>query len=115
MNNYKHTIISKQDISDNQNDSLVKKYEDIINKNSGKILKIEKWGLRNLSYKIKNNKKGSYIHIKLEGNGETIDELEKAEIIDSSLLRFLTVKVQKHDLTTNFFEKKEFIKATDKK
>ena len=43
-----------------------------------------------------------------DGNGKTIEELEKAENIDDSLLRYLTVKVKKHDLKTNYFGKKDF-------
>ena len=107
MNCYEHTIIVKQDLQESESKSLVEKYQNIINKNSGKIIKIEEWGLRNLSRSIKNNRKGFYFHLKLEGIGKTIDELEKAENIDNMLLRFLTVKVKKHDLGTNYFEKKE--------
>ena len=108
MNYYEHTLIAKQDISESQNKKLIDKYQGIINKNSGKVLKTEVWGLRNLAYQIKKNQKGYYFHIKFEGIGKTIQELEKAENIDETLLRFLTVKVKKHDLDTNFFEKKEF-------
>ena len=107
MYSYEHTLIVKQDLQENQAKTLISKYEDIIKKNSGKILKIEQWGLKNLSHAVKNNKKGFYFHIKLEGNGKTIDELEKAENIDQMLIRYLTVKVKKHDLETNYFEKKE--------
>ena len=107
MNCYEHTFITKQDLSDNQAKKLVSKYEDIIKKNSGKILKTEEWGLRDLTHRIKNNKKGLYFHIKFEGIGKTIEELEKAENIDDSLLRFLTVRVKEHDLKTNYFEKKD--------
>ena len=63
--------------------------------------------MRNFSRIIKNNKKGFYFHIKFEGNGKTIDELEKAENIDEMLITFLTVKVKKHDLDKEYFEKKE--------
>ena len=97
-------------MSDSQVQKIVSKYEDIIKANSGKVLKTEKWGLRNLSHRIKNNKKGFYFHIKLEGIGKTIKELERAENIDESLIRYLTVKVKKHDLKTNYFEKKDFEK-----
>ena len=107
MNSYEHTFIAKQDLPESQNEKLVNKYEEIIKKNSGKILKVEQWGLKNLSHIIKNNRKGFYFHIKLEGNGKTIEELEKAENIDEMLIRFLTVKVKKHDLDTEYFEKKE--------
>ena len=106
MNCYEHTFITKQDLQENQAKTLVGKYEDIINKNSGKVIKTEEWGLRNLSHVIKNNKKGFYFHIKLEGDGKTVKELEKAENIDEVLIRYLTVRVKKHDLEENFFEKK---------
>ena len=107
MNCYEHTFITKQGLTDSQIEKLVGKYEDIVKTNSGEVLKTEKWGLRILSNRIKNNKKGFYFHIKFEGNGKTIEELEKVENIDDSLLRYLTVKVKKHDLEKNFFEKKE--------
>jgi len=107
MNCYEHTIIVRQDLSEDQSKKLLGKYEDIIIKNSGKVLKTEEWGLKNFSHKINNNRKGFYFHIKFEGIGKTIEELEKAENIDSSLIRFLTVRVKKHDLETNYFDKKE--------
>ena len=105
MNSYEHTFIAKQHLPESQNKKLVEKYQNIINKNSGKVLKTEEWGLKTLSHQIKNNKKGFYFHIKFEGIGKTIDELEKAENIDEKLLRYLSVKVKKHDLNTNYFEK----------
>ena len=108
MNCYEHTLIAKQDLNENQAKSLINKYEEIIKKNSGKVIKTEDWGLKNFSHIINNNKKGFYFHIKFEGVGETIIELEKAENIDQMLVRFLTVKVKKHDLEKIYFEKKSF-------
>ena len=107
MNCYEHTLIVKQDLSENAGKQVIDKYEGIINKNSGKVIKTENWGLKILTHKINNNKKGFYFHIKFEGIGKTIEELEKAENIDEMLVRFLTVKVKKHDLETNYFEKKD--------
>ena len=95
MNCYEHTFIANQDLSTSKAKSLLDKYQEIIKKNSGKILKIEEWGLRNLSHIIKKNKKGFYFHIKLEGIGKTIEELEKAGNIDEMLMRYLTVRVKK--------------------
>ena len=106
MNCYEHTFITKQDLQLSQTKTLVNKYKDIIKKNSGKVIKTEEWGLRNLSHVIKNNKKGFYFHIKLEGDGKTVKELEKAENIDEMLIRYLTVRVKKHDLEENFFGEK---------
>ena len=107
MNCYEHTFIAKQDLPENQTKKLINKYEDIINKNSGKVLKTEEWGLKNLSHMIKNNKKGFYFHIKFEGIGKTIEVLEKAGNIDQALIRFLTVRVKKHDLKIEYFGVKE--------
>ena len=111
MNCYEHTFITKQDLSESQIKKLIEKYEEIIKANSGKVVKTEEWGLRILSHRIKNNKKGYYFHLKLDGVGQTIKELERAENIDESLIRYLTVKVKKHDLKKNYFEKNDLEKS----
>ena len=107
MNCYEHTFIAKPDLRENQSQQIIEKYTDIIKKNSGKVLKTEEWGLKNFSHMIKNNKRGFYFHIKFEGIGKTIKELEKAENIDQALIRFLTVRVKKHDLKIEYFGVKE--------
>jgi len=107
MNLYEHTIIARQDTSPSEIEQLKEKYSKIIEKNEGEIVKTENWGLLNLSYLIKKNKKGSYIHFKIKGNGKVIDQLEKNESIDKKLLRYLTIKVKKFNLETNYFSKKD--------
>ncbi len=107
MNLYEHTIIARQDTSPSEIKQLTEKYSKIVEKNNGEIIKTENWGLLNLSYLIKKNKKGSYIHFKIKGKGNVIEELEKNESIDKKLLRYLTVKVKEFDLETNFFSKKD--------
>ena len=107
MNLYEHTIIARQDTSPSEIKLLTEKYSKIIEKNEGEVVKTENWGLLNLSYLIKKNKKGSYIHFKIKGNGRVIDELEKNESIDKKLLRYLTIKVKEFDLKTDYFGKKD--------
>jgi len=107
MNLYEHTIVARQDISPSQIKQLTEKYSKIVEKNKGNIVQTENWGLLNLSYVIKKNKKGNYIHFKIKGSGKIIEELEKNESIDKNLLRYLTIKVKKFDLKTNYFAKKE--------
>ena len=106
MNYYEHTLIARQDISPSQIKQIEDKYRKIIEGNDGSIKKFESWGLIHLSYLIKKNKKGNYLHFKIEGKGNTIRELEKIEKLDKNLLRYLTIKVKKLDLETNYFEKK---------
>ena len=107
MNLYEHTIIARQDVSTSQINQLKEKYSKLIEKNDGKIVATESWGLINLSYIIKKNKKGNYLHFKIEGNGKTVDELERNEKLDKNLLKYLTVKVKKFDLETKYFAEKE--------
>jgi small subunit ribosomal protein S6 len=107
MNLYEHTIVARQDTSPSQIKQLTEKYSKIVEKNEGDIVKSENWGLLNLSYIIKKNKKGNYIHFKIKGSGNVIKELEKSEILDKNLLRYMTVKVKKFDLETNYFSKNE--------
>ena len=107
MNFYEHTIIARQDTSPSELKQLSEKYSKIIEKNYGEVVKTENWGLLNLSYLIKKNRKGSYIHFKIKGDGKVVDELEKNESIDKKLLRYLTVRVKKFDLETVYFGKKQ--------
>ena len=109
MNLYEHTIIARQDSSPTQLKQLQEKYSKIIESNKGDVVKLENWGLMNLSYLIKKNKKGNYIHFKIKANGKILSELEKNEKIDKNLLRYLTVKVKKFDLETNYFKKNDEI------
>ena len=92
----------------------------MINKSSGKVIKVEEWGLINLANKIKNYRKGFFIHYKFEGNNETLNEVEKKIKIDGSIIRYLTVKYKKLDTKSEFFTKadkwwKERIKNSLKK
>ena len=103
---YENTIIAKQDLAEKDLKSLKEKYNEIINNSSGKVIKIEEWGLLNLANKIKNYKKGFYIHYKFEGGNKTIKEIEKKIKIDSSVIRYLTVKYKELDTKNEFFKKK---------
>jgi len=107
MNFYEHTIVARQDASPSQLKQLQEKYTKIVEKNEGDIIKLENWGLMNLSYLIKKNRKGNYIHFKIKANGKILSELEKNEKIDKNLLRYLTVKVKKFDLDAEYFKKSE--------
>ena len=99
---YEHTIVGKQDLSEKEVETLISKYSKIIDK-SGKILKTEKWGLLNLSNKIKKNKKGIFVHFKVESEGRVIKEIEKLLSIDANVIRYLTVRYNKLDLDNEYF------------
>ena len=102
---YENTIIAKQDLASNELKTIKDKYSDVINNTSGKVIKIEEWGLLNMANKIKNYRKGFYIHYKFEGNKETLDEVKKKIKLDASIIRHLTVKYNKLDTDKEFFKK----------
>ena len=104
---YENTIVTKQDLAEKEVKTIVNKYNDVINSSSGKVIKIEEWGLLNFAKKLKNYRKGFYIHYKFEGNRKTLDEIEKKIKVDAAILRHLTVKYKKLDTKNEFFLKKE--------
>ena len=102
---YENTIIAKQDLAEKEIKIIKDKYNEVINTSSGKVVKIEEWGLLNLANKIKNYKKGFYIHYKFEGNKDTLNSIEKTIKVDNSIIRYLTVKYKKLDVKNEFFKK----------
>ena len=102
---YENTIIAKQDLAEKDIKIIRDKYNNLINKSSGKVIKIEEWGLINLSNKIKKYNKGFFIHYKFEGNNSTLNEIRKKSNLDNSIIRHLTVKYKKLDTKNEFFKK----------
>ena len=103
---YENTMIAKQDLPQSEIKKIIEKYNNLINDNSGKVVKVEEWGLINLSQRIKNYKKGFYIHFKFEGSKKTLEEMSKKLNIDNMILRHLTVKYKKLDTDSEYFSKK---------
>ena len=104
MSFYEHTLVAKQDLSSAEVRNIEEKYQNIINKSFGKVIKVEKWGLLNFAKKIKAYNKGFYIHYKFEGNKETLNEISKKIKIDSSVIRHLVVKYKSLDIKNEYFK-----------
>ncbi len=107
MSFYENTLIAKQDLPKSELDNIKEKYNELINNNSGKVMKIEEWGLLNLARKIKRYKKGFYIHYKFEGNKQTLNEINKKIKIDNSIIRHLIVKYKSLDIKNEYFKKEK--------
>jgi small subunit ribosomal protein S6 len=107
MSFFENTLITKQDLPKSEVDKIKEKYNDLINNSSGKVLKIEEWGLLNLARKIRKYKKGFYIHYKFEGNGKTLNEINKKIKIDGSIIRHLIVKYKNLDTDKEYFKKEK--------
>ncbi len=107
MSFYENTLVAKQDLPTAELKKIREKYNDLINNNSGKVVKIEEWGLLNLATKIRKYHKGFYIHYKFEGNKKTLNEIDKKIKIDSSIIRHLLVKYKKLDTKSEYFKKEK--------
>ena len=107
MSFYENTLVAKQDLPESELKKIKEKYNDLINSNSGKVVKIEEWGLLNLATKIKKYNKGFYIHYKFEGNKKTLNEIDKKVKIDSSIIRHPLVKYKKLDTKNEYFKKEK--------
>ena len=94
---YEHTVIARPDLSAQQAQALADAFGQAITEQGGAVAKVEYWGLRNLSYRVKKNRKGHYLHLNVEAQPAVITELERTQRIHEDVLRYLTVRVEKFD------------------
>ncbi len=93
MQCYEHTLIARQDLSPQQAQALAETYSGVLTEHGAEVTKSEYWGLRNLAYRIRKNRKGHYLHFNLRAPADAITELERQERLSDDVLRYLTVRV----------------------
>ena len=89
---YENIFITRQELGDKEINNTIKNYKKILEKYKANLVDTELWGLRNLAYKIEKNKKGHYVVLKIDGNGQAIHELERNMRIDENIIRYLSLK-----------------------
>jgi len=94
VNIYEHTYIAAPEANKKDLENIEKKIEEILSKSSGKIFKVEDWGLRNLAYPIKKNNKGHYRNLYLEGDNKTIKAIEEFEKFNDKIIKYLSMKIK---------------------
>lgn len=90
---YESVFIARQDISPQQVEQLASDFAAIIAAQGGKVTKTENWGLRNLAYKIKKNRKGYYVLMNIDAPAPAVHEFERLLRINEDVLRCMTVRV----------------------
>jgi small subunit ribosomal protein S6 len=91
---YESTFIARQDLSKQDVTRLTSLFSDIATKEGAKVVKTEYWGLRNLTYKIKKNRKGHYTMLALDAPSSAVKEMERNMRINEEVIRSLTVRVE---------------------
>ena len=94
---YESVIIGRQDLTPGQFETLLEKFIAVIQSFKGEIKRRENWGIRNLAYKIKKNRKGHYMLLNIDGPPEAIKEYERLMRLDEDIIRFLTIKINSID------------------
>jgi small subunit ribosomal protein S6 len=90
---YECVFIARQDISAAQAEALADQFSSLIEENGGQVGKKEMWGLRNLAYRIKKNRKGHYVLLNLDAPAAAVHEMERNMRLNEDVLRYLTVRV----------------------
>ena len=94
---YEHVFIARPEISPQQVDALVEEVTNTVKELGGDTSRTEYWGLRNLTYRIRKNRKGHYPLINIEAPTTTIAELERRLRINEDIMRFKTIRVEQLD------------------
>jgi len=95
---YEHVVIARQDISPQQAEALNETLKTLLEEHGGHIAKIEYWGLRNLTYRVKKNRKGHYSLLAIDAPAPAVKEMERQLSINEDVIRFMTVRVEELDL-----------------
>ncbi len=94
---YEHVFLARQDLSQAQVDALAATATEIVEANQGKVTKTETWGLKNLAYKIKRNRKAHFVLLNIEAPAGVIAELERQTAINEDVIRYMSVRVDEHE------------------
>ena len=94
---YEHIFLARQDITAQQVDALVEQYKGVIESFGGKVGRIENWGLKSLTYRIKKNRKAHYALMDIDAPAAAIHEVERQMRINEDVLRYMTIAVEAHE------------------
>tara|TARA_B110000014_G_scaffold113070_1_gene77590 strand:+ start:275 stop:607 length:333 start_codon:yes stop_codon:yes gene_type:complete len=103
---YESIFIARQELGDKELENTIDNFKKILEKNNANLVDTESWGLRNLAYRIEKNKKGHYMVLKIDGNGDAIQELERNMRIDENIIRYLSLKTESINNNPSILAKK---------
>ena len=100
MANYESVLIARQDLGASQINTLVDEFCAVIKKEGGEVVKVDNWGLKNLAYRIKKNRKGYYVLLNIVAPAKAIAEYERLLRLNEDVIRYMTVRVEEFNNET---------------
>ena len=94
MGLYEHVFLVRQDATPAQVEALVEQYKGIITAGGGKVEKVESWGIKSLTYRIKKNRKAHFTLMNIASPAPAVKEMERQMSISEDVIRFMTVAVE---------------------
>ncbi len=91
---YEHTVIARPDLTSQQAQGLADQFGELVAAQGGTVSKVEYWGLRSLSFRMKKHRKAHYIHMNIDAPPAALAELERTQRIHDDVLRYMSVKVE---------------------
>ena len=89
MSNYESVLIARQDLGTSQVNNIVSELSDVIKKEGGEVVKVDNWGLKNLAYRIKKNRKGHYVLMNITAPANAIAEFERIMRFNEDIIRYI--------------------------
>jgi len=94
---YEHVFLSRQDVSAQQVEELTAQLRGILEQMGGKVTKLEQWGVKSLSYRLRKNRKAHFTFMNVDAPAAALNEIERQERLNEDVLRYLTVRVDEHE------------------
>ena len=94
MANYESVLIARQDLGASQVNNIVEDLSNVIKKEGGEVVRVDNWGLKNLAYRIKKNRKGHYVMLNIAAPASAIAEYERVMRVNEDIIRYMTIKVE---------------------
>ena len=94
---YEHVVLARQDVSAQQVEELAAQLKGVIEQMGGKITKLEQWGVKTLTYRMRKNRKAHFTLFNVDAPPAALNEIERQERLNEDVLRYLTVRVDEHE------------------
>jgi len=94
---YEHVFLARQDVSAQQVEELTAQFKGVIEQLGGKVTKLEQWGVKSLSYRLRKNRKAHFTFMNVDAPPAALNEVERQERLNEDVLRYLTIRVEEHE------------------